>query len=68
MVLPESNIVIHNVGLNPTRSAVLDVLGSMGAPVSLVSVPAFTASLSAMFPCGTNRCRAESWKATSSRS
>jgi 3-phosphoshikimate 1-carboxyvinyltransferase len=38
MVLPESNVVIHNVGLNPTRSAVLDVLGSMGAPVSLVSV------------------------------
>ncbi len=32
MVLPESNLVIHNVGLNPTRSAVLDVLGSMGAP------------------------------------
>jgi 3-phosphoshikimate 1-carboxyvinyltransferase len=38
MVLPESNVVIHNVGLNPTRSAVLDVLGSMGAPVSLVSI------------------------------
>ena len=38
MVLPESNLLIHNVGLNPTRSAVLDVLGSMGAPVSLVSV------------------------------
>ena len=37
-VLPESNVVIHNVGLNPTRSAVLDVLGSMGAPISLVSV------------------------------
>jgi 3-phosphoshikimate 1-carboxyvinyltransferase len=38
MVLPESNLVIHNVGLNPTRSSVLDVLGSMGAPVSLVSI------------------------------
>jgi 3-phosphoshikimate 1-carboxyvinyltransferase len=38
MVLPESNVVIHNVGLNPTRSAVLDVLGTMGAPISLVSV------------------------------
>ena len=38
LVLPESNVVIHNVGLNPTRSAVLDVLGSMGAPISLVSV------------------------------
>jgi 3-phosphoshikimate 1-carboxyvinyltransferase len=38
MVLPESNLVLHNVGLNPTRSAVLDVLGSMGAPLRLVSV------------------------------
>jgi 3-phosphoshikimate 1-carboxyvinyltransferase len=38
MVLPESNLVVHNVGLNPTRSAVLDVLGSMGAPISLVSI------------------------------
>jgi 3-phosphoshikimate 1-carboxyvinyltransferase len=38
LVLPESSIVIHNVGLNPTRSAVLDVLGSMGAAISLVSV------------------------------
>ena len=38
LVLPESNIVIHDVGLNPTRSAVLDVLGSMGAAISLVSV------------------------------
>ena len=38
MVLPESNLVIHNVGLNPTRSAVLDVLGSMGSPVSILSI------------------------------
>ena len=38
MVLPDSSLVIHNAGLNPTRSAVLDVLGSMGAPVSLISV------------------------------
>jgi 3-phosphoshikimate 1-carboxyvinyltransferase len=38
MVLPDSRLVIHNAGLNPTRSAVLDVLGSMGAPISLISV------------------------------
>ena len=38
MVLPDSNLVIHNVGLNPTRSSVLDVLGSMGAAISLVSI------------------------------
>jgi 3-phosphoshikimate 1-carboxyvinyltransferase len=38
MVLADSNVVIHNVGLNPTRSAVLDVLASMGAQISLVSI------------------------------
>jgi 3-phosphoshikimate 1-carboxyvinyltransferase len=38
LLLPESHLVIHNVGLNPTRSAVLDVLGSMGAPINLVSL------------------------------
>jgi 3-phosphoshikimate 1-carboxyvinyltransferase len=45
MVLPESSLVIHDVGLNPTRSAVLDVLGSMGAPVSLVSIHSETGEL-----------------------
>jgi 3-phosphoshikimate 1-carboxyvinyltransferase len=38
MVLPGSNLVIHNVGLNPTRSAVLDVLSSMGAAIQLISL------------------------------
>ena len=38
LVLPDSNLVIHNVGLNPTRSAILDVLGAMGATISLVSI------------------------------
>lgn len=38
LVLPGSNVLIHNVGLNPTRSAVLDVLGEMGAPVKILSV------------------------------
>lgn len=38
LILPESNLLIQNVGLNPTRTAVLDVLARMGAPISLVSV------------------------------
>lgn len=38
LVLPDSQVVIQNVGLNPTRSAVLDVLGTMGAPINLLSV------------------------------
>jgi 3-phosphoshikimate 1-carboxyvinyltransferase len=38
LVLPDSNLVIHNVGLNPTRTAVLDVLGAMGASLKIFSV------------------------------
>jgi 3-phosphoshikimate 1-carboxyvinyltransferase len=38
LILPGSNVVIHNVGLNPTRSAVLDVLSGWGAPISIVSL------------------------------
>jgi 3-phosphoshikimate 1-carboxyvinyltransferase len=38
LILPESNVVLHDVGLNPTRSMVLDVLASMGANISLISV------------------------------
>jgi 3-phosphoshikimate 1-carboxyvinyltransferase len=38
MVLEGSMLLVHNVGLNPTRSAVLDVLVGWGAPVSIVSV------------------------------
>jgi 3-phosphoshikimate 1-carboxyvinyltransferase len=38
LILPDSNLLIQNVGLNPTRTAVLDALTMMGAPLSLVSV------------------------------
>ncbi len=38
LILPGSELVIHNVGLNPTRTAGLDSLISMGAPIRLVSV------------------------------
>ncbi len=38
LVLPESQVLVHNVGLNPTRTAVLDVLSGWGAPVNIVSV------------------------------
>src|SRR6202790_874238 len=33
-LFPDSNLLIHNVGLNPTRTAILDVLLSMGAAIS----------------------------------
>ena len=37
-VLQNSSVLVHNAGLNPTRTAVLDMLAAMGAPLSLVSV------------------------------
>ena len=38
LLLPGSNLLISNVGLNPTRTAVLDVLSGMGAQLSVVSL------------------------------
>jgi 3-phosphoshikimate 1-carboxyvinyltransferase len=37
-IFPESNLVIDGVLLNPTRSALLDVLTAMGARVSMIRV------------------------------
>jgi len=38
LVLPESSLVLHDVGLNPTRTAILDLLAGWGVPISLLSV------------------------------
>jgi len=37
-LFPESSILIQNVGLNPTRTAILDVLAQMGASIQIHSV------------------------------
>jgi len=37
-LLPESNLYIGNVGLNPTRSAILDFFSQMGAAVTVVNL------------------------------
>ena len=37
-MFPDANLLIHNVGLNPTRTAILDVLASMGASLQMLSV------------------------------
>ena len=37
-LFPDSNLLIHNIGLNPTRTAILDVLASMGASLQMLSV------------------------------
>jgi 3-phosphoshikimate 1-carboxyvinyltransferase len=36
-IVPGSDILIRNVGVNPTRTGIIDVLTSMGADISLLS-------------------------------
>lgn len=38
LVLPESSLILHNVGLNPTRAHVLDFLIAMGASIQIASL------------------------------
>jgi 3-phosphoshikimate 1-carboxyvinyltransferase len=37
-LLGNSNIAIHNVGLNPTRTAILDLFAGMGASIQMLSL------------------------------
>jgi len=37
-LLPDSNILIHGVGLNPTRTAILDLFVSMGASIQMLGL------------------------------
>jgi len=38
LILPDSSVMLHNVGLNPTRARVLDFLISIRAQINLASV------------------------------
>ena len=38
LIVEESNLVVHGVGLNPTRTALLDVLAGMGAEVKILEL------------------------------
>ena len=38
LIMPEANLTIHGVGLNPTRSALLDFLAGMGAQVKVLEL------------------------------
>lgn len=38
LIVPDSELIIQGVGLNPTRTAILDFLAAMGAPVSVVAL------------------------------
>jgi 3-phosphoshikimate 1-carboxyvinyltransferase len=44
-LLPESNLYIGNVGLNPTRSAILDFFQEMGAAVTVTHLQSSTGEL-----------------------
>jgi 3-phosphoshikimate 1-carboxyvinyltransferase len=37
-LLGDSNIAIHNVGLNPTRTAILDLFAGMGASIQMLAL------------------------------
>ncbi len=38
LLMPEANLVIHGVGLNPTRAALLDFLLGMGASIKILDL------------------------------
>ena len=38
LIVSESNLVIHGVGMNPTRSALLDFLSEMGAELKILEI------------------------------
>jgi 3-phosphoshikimate 1-carboxyvinyltransferase len=38
LVTPDSNLMLHNVGLNPTRTGILDVLVPMGGRITVVNL------------------------------
>ena len=38
LITPNSHLMLHNVGLNPTRTALLDVLAPMGGRVKVVNL------------------------------
>ncbi len=37
-LFPDSNVLIHDVGLNPTRTAILDLFASMGASIQILGL------------------------------
>ena len=37
-LFPESSLMIHNVGLNPTRTAILDLFAGMGASIQMMGL------------------------------
>jgi 3-phosphoshikimate 1-carboxyvinyltransferase len=45
LLVPDANLVMQNVGLNPTRTAILDVLVSMGGRIKILNVETISGEL-----------------------
>jgi 3-phosphoshikimate 1-carboxyvinyltransferase len=57
LMLPESDIILTNVGLNPTRTALLDILRSMGANIRLLHIEEVNGELIGNLQVQTSRVR-----------
>ncbi len=57
LIVPESNLVIHGVGLNPTRTALLDFLAGMGADLKILDVKQAGAELTGAIAVRNSRVR-----------
>jgi 3-phosphoshikimate 1-carboxyvinyltransferase len=45
LIIPNSDLIVSNVGLNPTRTALLDILRRMGANIKLLSIESVNGEL-----------------------
>jgi 3-phosphoshikimate 1-carboxyvinyltransferase len=57
LLAPDSNLVLRGVGLNPTRSALLDVLASMGASIRIANLETKSGELVGDIVVKTSRIR-----------
>lgn len=57
LIVPDSKLILTNVGLNPTRTALLDTLRSMGADLKLLSIEQVNGELIGNLQATTSRLR-----------
>lgn len=55
MLVPDSNLVLQNVGLNPTRTAILDLLVPMGGRIKVLNVEMINGELIGDLHVGTSQ-------------
>lgn len=57
LLIPQANLIVTNIGLNPTRTVLLDVLRSMGASIKLLHVQQVNGELIGNLQIQTSRIR-----------